>query len=50
MTSVGLDLWLHGGNEETDSGEGDTCSAHTVLLLLLLLLRRGRECDSLHLQ
>jgi hypothetical protein len=30
MTSVGLDLWLHGGL--TDSGEGDTCSFHVVLL------------------
>jgi hypothetical protein len=36
MTSVGLDLWLHGGSGETDSGEGDTCSARTVLLLLQL--------------
>jgi hypothetical protein len=26
MTSVGLDLWVHGGL--TDSGEGDTCE-HT---------------------
>jgi hypothetical protein len=30
MTSVGLDLWLHGSS----GGEGDTCSVHTVLLLL----------------
>jgi hypothetical protein len=33
MTSVGLDLWLHGGL--TDSGEGDTCFFPAVLLLLL---------------
>jgi hypothetical protein len=32
MTSVGLDLWLHGGN--TDSGEGDACATHVTLLLL----------------
>ena len=32
MTSVGLDLWLHGGN--TDSGEGDACATHVVVLLL----------------
>ena len=27
MTSVGLDLWVHGGS--TDSGEGDTHVQHT---------------------
>ncbi len=32
MTSVGLDLWLHGGYPET--GEGDICATHVVLLLL----------------
>ena len=32
MTSVGLDLWVHGGY--TDSGEGDTCATHVTLLLL----------------
>jgi hypothetical protein len=31
MTSVGLDLWLHGGQGDMYSGEGDTCSAHTVM-------------------
>jgi hypothetical protein len=32
MTSVGLDLWVHGGYTET--GEGDTCATHVALLLL----------------
>jgi hypothetical protein len=32
MTSVGLDLWVHGGN--TDSGEGDACATHVTLLQL----------------
>jgi hypothetical protein len=32
MTSVGLDLWVHGGYPET--GEGDTCATHVALLLL----------------
>ncbi len=32
MTSVGLDLWVHGGN--TGSGEGDVCATHVALLLL----------------
>ncbi len=32
MTSVGLDLWVHGGL--TDSGEGDACATHVALLLL----------------
>jgi hypothetical protein len=32
MTSVGLDLWLHGG--WTGSGEGDVCATHVGLLLL----------------
>jgi hypothetical protein len=32
MTSVGLDLWVHGGY--TDSGEGDACATHVALLLL----------------
>ncbi len=31
MTSVGLDLWVHGGS--TGSG-GDTCATHVALLLL----------------
>jgi hypothetical protein len=39
MTSVGLDLWLHGG--AVDSGEDDTCSSPAALLLLL---RCGRDC------
>ena len=33
MTSVGLDLWVHGG--QTNSGEGDTCATRVPLLLLL---------------
>jgi hypothetical protein len=37
MTSVGLDLWVHGGDTDTDSGEGDACATHVALLLLLLL-------------
>jgi hypothetical protein len=32
MTSVGLDLWLHGGY--TYSGEGVECATHVALLLL----------------
>ena len=32
MTSVGLDLWVHGGWTET--GEGDGCATHVTLLLL----------------
>jgi hypothetical protein len=32
MTSVGLDLWVHGGT--TLLGEGDTCVTHVALLLL----------------
>jgi hypothetical protein len=36
MTSVGLDLWVHGGN--TDSGEGDACATHVALLHVALLL------------
>ncbi len=32
MTSVGLDLWVHGGSTET--GEGDACETHVALLLL----------------
>jgi hypothetical protein len=33
MTSVGVDLWVHGG--QTDySGEGDSCATHVALLLL----------------
>jgi hypothetical protein len=32
MTSVGLDLWVHGG--ETRTGEGDTCTTRVTLLLL----------------
>jgi hypothetical protein len=36
MTSVGQDLWLHGGVASYyDSGEGDTCSSPATLLLLL---------------
>ncbi len=32
MTSVGLDLWVHGGSTET--GECDACATHVALLLL----------------
>jgi hypothetical protein len=32
MTSIGHDLWVHGGY--TDSGEGDGCATHVTLLLL----------------
>ncbi len=32
MTSVGLDLWVHGGID--CNGEGDTCLTHVTLLLL----------------
>jgi hypothetical protein len=32
MTSVGLDLWVHGGR--TEAGEGDACATHVALLLL----------------
>jgi hypothetical protein len=32
MTSVGLDLWVHGGSTQT--GEGNACATHVVLLLL----------------
>jgi hypothetical protein len=32
MTSVGLDLWVHGGL--TEAGEGDACTTHVALLLL----------------
>jgi hypothetical protein len=32
MTSVGQDLWVHGGY--TNSGEGDGCATHVSLLLL----------------
>jgi hypothetical protein len=32
MTSVGLDLWMHGGLTRT--GEGDSCGTHVSLLLL----------------
>jgi len=32
MTSVGLDLWVHGG--DANLGEGDACVTHVVLLLL----------------
>jgi hypothetical protein len=31
MSSVGLDLWVHGG--DTSSGEGDGCWTHLALLL-----------------
>ncbi len=35
MTSVGLDLWLHGGyTGVTGTGEGDTCATRVALLLL----------------
>jgi hypothetical protein len=32
MTSVGLDLWVHGGDAVT--GEGVACATHVALLLL----------------
>jgi hypothetical protein len=35
MTSVGQDLWLHGGEEYGQSGEGDSYSSPAALLLLL---------------
>jgi hypothetical protein len=37
MTSVGLDLWVHGGQTGRriyNSGEGDTCATQVTLLLL----------------
>jgi hypothetical protein len=37
MTSVGLDLWVHGGYHFTgngSTGEGDVCATHVALLLL----------------
>jgi hypothetical protein len=34
MTSVGLDLWVHGGM--TDSGEGDECATHVTMLIFPL--------------
>ena len=34
MTSVGLDLWVHGGFTYSGSGEGDACATHVALLLL----------------
>ncbi len=34
MTSVGLDLWVHGGY--TNSGEGDECATHVTLMLFPL--------------
>ncbi len=33
MTSVGLDLWVHGGITGSGSG-GDVCTKHVALLLL----------------
>jgi hypothetical protein len=47
MTSVGLDLWLHGGWTGSESGSGDACATHVTLLLLPC---GGRECGSLYLQ
>ena len=47
MTSVGLDLWVHGGIKEKNSGDGDTCTTRAVLLLPL---HRGRECVSFLLE
>jgi hypothetical protein len=35
MTSVGLDLWMHGGLTAVPFGEDDTCSSPETLLLLL---------------
>ncbi len=34
MTSVGLDLWVHGGDTDLSDGEGDGCATHVALLLL----------------
>ena len=35
MSSVGMDLWVHGGlTNYTSSGEGDGCAARLALLLL----------------
>jgi hypothetical protein len=39
MTSVGLDLWVHGG--QTNPGEGDACATHVTLLLLPRLRQRA---------
>ena len=43
MTSVGLDLYIHGGysTKSTSSGEGETYTTRGVILLLLHL---DREC------
>ncbi len=41
MTSVGLDLWVHGGY--TGTGEGDARATHVVLLLSVAALRQ-RAC------
>jgi len=35
MTSVGLDLWVHGGYTVTDSCASDACATRAPLLLLL---------------
>jgi hypothetical protein len=37
ITSVGLDLWIHGGLADSDSGEGGTCSRPSPSVLWLLL-------------
>jgi hypothetical protein len=34
MTSVGLDLWVHGGKTDSLTGEGDTSATRALLLLL----------------
>ncbi len=34
MTSVGLDLWVHGGFTDLTDGEGDGCATHVTLMLL----------------
>jgi hypothetical protein len=49
MTSVGLDLWVHGGSAggETSEGESDKCGTHVSMLLFTCL---GRECAALNLQ
>ncbi len=35
MTSVGQDLWLHGGESSIQQGEGNSCSSPAALLILV---------------
>ncbi len=34
MTSVGMELWLHGGQTNFERGEGGPCSSPTALLMM----------------